>query len=279
MNSNKIINLVDFYQSLGVDFLIDDINKQSLQNMLQQKNLATKIETKIKEFLDSPLIENIQNESKNIASPNTIKTPTKIVTKKELDLSHIKTLDALKEEVLKFEECSLKKTAINTVFGCGNENSEIMVIGEAPGAEEDEAGEPFVGRSGKLLISAMQSIELSRDKLFITNTIFWRPPGNRNPTIEEMELCYPFIKKMIEIINPKIIIIVGKVATTNLIKTDEPIGKIRGKWYNLEISNKTYLSRVVFHPSYLIRSSTQKKSLWLDLLEIRDKIKTIKTKN
>ncbi len=267
MNSNKIIRLVDFYHSMGIDYLIDNINIKSLKN----------------EYLAAKASENKENNNSlatNFAIKKNIKEqlPIKeIESKPKLDLDHIKTLEELKQKLLNFNDCLLKKTAINTVFGCGDHNSEIMLIGEAPGAEEDEKGEPFVGRSGKLLMKALESINLPRDKIFITNTIFWRPPGNRNPTIEEMQICYPFIKRMIEIINPKLIIIVGKVATTNLIKTDEPIGKMRGKWFNLKLGSNSYLSRVVFHPSYLLRNSTQKKSLWLDLLEIKDKIKSINT--
>lgn len=276
MNSNKIINLIDFYQSLGIEYFIDSINIKSLQKNteinykkdISVQNVMPEQNKKSSEFITT---------STPVITPKIEKKESEQIIKKELNLDHINTLNDLKDELLKFEGCSLKKTAINTVFGCGDENAEIMVIGEAPGADEDASGEPFVGRSGKLLMKALESIDLYRDKIFITNTIFWRPPGNRNPTIEEMQLCYPFLKRMIEIINPKLIIIVGKVATGNLIKTDEPIGKMRGKWYNLNFGNNSYLSRVVFHPSYLLRNSTQKKALWLDLLEIKDKIKAIKS--
>lgn len=276
MNSNKIINLVDFYQSIGIEYFIDDINKKSLQNAVQEKPLVPSVVQPVEPKITPNILSKNPIISKPIEPKNEI---APVVIKKEINLDHITTLDALKEELLKFDECSLKKTAINTVFGCGDEKAEIMVVGEAPGAEEDASGEPFVGRSGKLLMKAIESIGLTRDKIFITNTIFWRPPGNRNPTIIEMQLCFPFIKRMIEIINPKMIIIVGKVATGNLIKTDEPIGKMRGKWYDLDFGGKTYLSRVVFHPSYLLRNSTQKKAMWLDLLEIKDKIKSIKIEN
>ncbi|MDR0484216.1 MAG: uracil-DNA glycosylase [Alphaproteobacteria bacterium] len=244
MNSNKIISLVKFYQSMGIDYLADS--------------------PALKSLVSSPI------EVNNM--PKKINTPQEIPTPNLLNLSHINTLEELKQELLNFDGCSLKKTAINTVFGAGNQTAEIMVIGEAPGADEDEQGEPFVGRSGKLLMAALASVGLSRENIFITNTIFWRPPGNRNPTIEEMQLCYPFLSRMIEIINPKMIIIVGKVATSNLIKIDLPISKMRGKWYDIAINNKNFSATIVFHPSYLLRNPSQKKAMWLDLLEIKDKI-------
>ncbi|MCL2566523.1 MAG: uracil-DNA glycosylase [Alphaproteobacteria bacterium] len=247
MNSNKIINLIKFYQSMGVDYLAEGIDIKCLS---------------------APSVEKTADNSAKTVYPAI----------KEINLENIQTLDSLKDRLLNFEDCSLKKTAINTVFGAGNENADIMVIGEAPGADEDEQGEPFVGRSGKLLMSSMASVGLLREKIFITNTIFWRPPGNRNPTTEEMQLCYPFLARMIEIINPKMIIIVGKVATSNLIKIDMPISKMRGKWYDLSINNKNYLATIVFHPSYLLRNPSQKKAMWLDLLEIKDKIQSMEIK-
>ncbi|MDR2008199.1 MAG: uracil-DNA glycosylase [Alphaproteobacteria bacterium] len=248
MNSNKIINLVKFYQSIGVDYLAESMD-------IKQLNTPS-VDSRVEKNM--PKIE-----------------PPRSTT---LNLKSINTLNELKEKLLNFDDCSLKKTAINTVFGAGDESAEIMVIGEAPGADEDEQGEPFVGRSGKLLMASLASVGLLREKIFITNTIFWRPPGNRNPTPEEMQLCYPFLARMIEIINPKMIIIVGKVATSDFIKGDMPISKMRGKWYNIDINNKGYLATIVFHPSYLLRNSSQKKAMWLDLLEIKDKIQSMEIK-
>lgn len=298
MITNKlqvIKNLLELYQDIGVNQIPHYISKESLQssqadtkpqnqsatsgiiskNTISSTNYHTTVtDTIINQSTTSrPNISVATgNISTNIASS---KQPSLISHQYEF-LKPIKTLDGVKEELLKFNGCDLKRTAMNTVFGVGKANADIMLIGEAPGADEDIKGEPFVGRSGQLLMQALASIQLHRENLFITNTVFWRPPGNRNPTLEEMVMCYPFLTKMISLIRPKIVILVGKVATTNILKLDDPISKIRGVWYNTPfIFNKETFNvetTVVFHPAYLLRNPIKKQVLWQDLLTIRAKI-------
>ena len=161
------------------------------------------------------------------------------------------------------------------VFSDGNPNSKIMLIGEAPGHDEDIQGKPFVGRSGKLLDKMLNAIELSRDKVYIANIIPWRPPNNRRPTDDEINMCLPMIKKHIEIINPSAILLLGSTATYALIKNSEGITKIRGKWVDIEINTKKYPMLPTFHPAFLLRQPAQKKFSWEDLKNLKSRVKNL----
>ncbi len=188
-------------------------------------------------------------------------------------LSSINTLEELKTALQNFEGCDLKKTAMNLVFGDGNPSASLMLVGEAPGAEEDRQGKPFVGMSGQLLTRIFESIGLSRDKdLYISNVINWRPPGNRQPTSQEITACLPFIKRHIELVNPDFLVLVGGTATKALLSDKEGITKIRGKWFDYTSPGlkKPIKMTAIYHPSYLLRSPSRKKDVWMDVLTIRD---------
>lgn len=183
------------------------------------------------------------------------------------------SLKELKDSVLNFTGCDLKKTAINTVFADGVESSKIMVIGEAPGATEDKQGIPFCGDSGQLLDNMLASIGLSRKtNIYITNIIFWRPPANRRPTTEEVALCLPFVERHIAIIKPKLIILVGSTAVTSLLGDGLQISKIRQEYYNYKNKYLDYpiTTTALFHPAYLMRQPMQKKTTWHDLRKIKE---------
>lgn len=187
-----------------------------------------------------------------------------------------KTLAELRAAVENFDGCAIKKTAINTVFADGNENADIMMIGEAPGANEDKEGIPFCGQSGKLLNNILPSIELERKDVYITNTVFWRPPGNRRPTAAELASCRPFVEKHIQLLNPKIIVLVGSTAVESLLDSNISMHDLRKNFY--EYTNK-YLSKpiktaVIFHPSYLLRQPTKKKLMWFDMLKFKKHIES-----
>ena len=182
------------------------------------------------------------------------------------------SLDELRKVVTSFDKLEITKTATNTVFADGNPNSKIMVIGEAPGANEDEEGIPFCGMSGKLLDQVFRSINLDRaTNIYITNSIFWRPPGNRKPTALENEVCLPFVEKHIAIMNPKLLILVGSTSATALLQTTDTISRLRSKFYNYQnrYLEKPIPTAVIFHPSYLLRQPQQKKTVWFDLLRIK----------
>lgn len=185
----------------------------------------------------------------------------------------VTSLDELKDEVMNFNACVLKQFANNTVFADGNKNAKIMCIGEAPGATEDKIGIPFCGESGKLLDNMFRAINLSREtNIYITNTVFWRPPGNREPTQEEIEICRPFLEKHIALIKPELIILIGSTAAFSLLGLRHGISKIKQEYYSYTNSYLTHSINVtaIFHPAYLLRQPMQKKTAWYDLLKIQE---------
>ena len=193
--------------------------------------------------------------------------------KDNFELSGDKTenLDKLKKSILSLNNCDLKRQAKNIVFSDGNPNSKIMLIGEAPGANEDEEGLPFVGRAGALLDKMLAAIDLDRKKVYISNIINYRPPDNRRPTDEEIKRYLPFITKHIEIISPKILVLLGSTAMNALIGNEVVISKMRGKWFEKKFGNCTTSVIITFHPAFLMRQPAQKKMAWIDLKMIRDK--------
>ncbi|MGE3770050.1 MAG: uracil-DNA glycosylase [Bdellovibrionales bacterium] len=183
------------------------------------------------------------------------------------------SLEELKKELTAFEGCALKKTAKNLVFGEGNPQAGIMLIGEAPGADEDRQGQPFVGRSGQLLDRMLAAIGInSREDYYITNVLPWRPPGNRTPTDMEIAACLPFLHKHIELVNPRIIVLLGGLATKTLLERTEGITRLRGKWYDFTTNTgKTVPVLPMFHPAALLRNPAQKRQAWNDLLMLQEK--------
>ena len=182
-----------------------------------------------------------------------------------------KSLELLKKSIMNVKKCDLKKNAKNIVFSDGNPKSKIMLIGEAPGANEDDEGLPFVGRAGMLLDKMLTAINLDRKKVYISNIINYRPPENRRPTDEEIKRYLPFITKHIEIIDPKILVLLGSTAMNALIGNDVVISKMRGKWIEKEFGNCKTSVIITFHPAFLMRQPAQKKMSWIDLKMIREK--------
>jgi len=188
----------------------------------------------------------------------------------------LEKLNKLKKKIQLIKKCELKKSANNLVFGDGNINSKIMIVGEGPGANEDMEGKPFVGRAGKLLDKMLESIQLDRTKVYITNVVNFRPPENRKPTEEEINRYLPFLISHIEIINPKILLLLGSTALNTLIGSETVISKARGKWIQKEIGLVKPWIISSFHPAFLMRQPEQKKLAWIDLKMIRDKSKILK---
>ena len=194
----------------------------------------------------------------------------------EIPEDRSKSLEFLKKSIMNLKKCDLKKNAKNIVFSDGNPKSKIMLIGEAPGANEDDEGLPFVGRAGMLLDKMLTAINLDRKKVYISNIINYRPPENRRPTDEEIKRYLPFITKHIEIINPKILILLGSTAMNALISNDVVISKMRGKWIEKEFGNCKTSVIITFHPAFLMRQPAQKKMSWIDLKMVRDKKTNLK---
>jgi len=186
------------------------------------------------------------------------------------------TVEALRAAVESYDGCGLKQFASRTVFADGNPKARLMLIGEAPGEEEDRRGLPFVGVSGKLLDRMLASIGYDRTTAYITNVMFWRPPGNRKPTAEEVALCLPFVERHIALVDPAVILLVGGLSASTLLATPQGITRLRGRWFEFATPG---LARPVpaiatFHPAYLLRTPAQKRLAWRDLLEAKKKLES-----
>ena len=185
------------------------------------------------------------------------------------------TLDALRDAVLAFEGCALKKTATNTVFADGVPDGGLMLIGEAPGADEDRLGRPFVGVSGQLLDRMLAAIGRSRQAdAYITNVLFWRPPGNRKPTDSEIAICRPFVERHIALVRPLLLVLVGGTASAAMLPGSPGITRLRGQWLTLEVNGlpEPVQAIAMYHPSFLLRSPERKREAWADLLSIKTRL-------
>jgi DNA polymerase len=193
------------------------------------------------------------------------------------DLSTIQDLDALRKALMAFDACSLPKTATGLVFGEGPANADVMLIGDAPGVEEDRAGRPFVGPRGQLLDRMLGSIGLTRQQVYITNIVPWRPPGDRTPTDREIALCLPYCQRHIGLIAPQLIVPLGGASATALSGRAEGITRLRGRWFT--VTDQAALAAVpmlpMFHPAYLLRNSAAKREAWRDLLTLREKLDAV----
>ena len=190
--------------------------------------------------------------------------PAEVATdnvKPEITASTTDNWDVLQAEVSNCTKCALCATRTQTVFGSGNKHADWMLVGEAPGQHEDEQGLPFVGNAGLLLTEMLRAIGLNREEVFITNILKCRPPSNRDPHADEVESCNDYLQRQLKMIQPKIILAIGRIAAQTLLKTDAPLAKLRGKVHTF---NNTPVV-VVYHPAYLLRFLPEKRKAWLDL--------------
>lgn len=182
------------------------------------------------------------------------------------------SLAELEALLAEFEGCALKRTAKNTCFARGSADARIMMIGEAPGRDEDLQGEPFVGRAGKLLDRMLAAIGLDETKVYITNTIYWRPPGNRTPTTQEVEACAPFLSRQIELLDPQIMVLLGGAAAKHILGVTEGIMRMRGKWKIYKCAGRDIPALPTLHPAYLLRNPEHKRLAWRDLLMLKTRL-------
>jgi uracil-DNA glycosylase family 4 len=180
-----------------------------------------------------------------------------------------KTLEELRAILETFGGCALKATATQLVFADGNPQSRVMLVGEAPGRDEDIEGLPFVGRSGKLLDRMLAAIGLDRTQVYIANIVPWRPPGNRTPTPQESQICLPFILRQIELSDPDILVCLGGPSAQTLLGTKDGITKTRGRWFTFNAGSREIRAMPTFHPAFLLRSPLQKRFAWRDFLAIK----------
>ena len=233
--------------------------------------------------ISTPVILNDSEESKkpdrdsssaappqNDKNTNSLKPHADTIAEAEKLASACDTLDTLKTAIQNFDGLGLKKTATQIVFGDGQTDSKIMVIGEAPAADEDRQGIPFVGAHGQLLDKILACINLARtDNVYISNILNWRPPGNRTPTKEEIEIATPFILKHIELIKPDYLILCGGIAAQSILKSKESISRLRGKIHELDNGIKAIAT---YHPTFLLRTPMQKRKVWDDMLMLQGEL-------
>lgn len=183
------------------------------------------------------------------------------------------SLDDLRQALEAFDGCPLKATATQTVFARGNPQADVLVMGEAPGREEDRDGAPFVGPTGHLLDRMLAAIGLDETKAYITNVVFWRPPGNRKPTDAEIDACLPFAERHIELVRPKLIVLAGGIAAQSLLRSKTGIMALRGRWHDYTLGDGTVIPALpMYHPAFLLRRPQEKAKSWQDLLSLKAKL-------
>lgn len=259
--------ILEWYVDAGVDVLLDDA---PINRFEETETLAAQAKTK----QTQPVKKQLERKSQTPQKPTPVEAtqPDAAAEQSARDAAgSANSLEELKSALEAFNGCNLKRTAKTTVFADGNPEAKIMLIGEAPGRDEDMQGLPFVGRAGQLLDRMLAAIDLDRESVYITNVIPWRPPGNRTPTPQETEICRPFIERHIELIKPEIIVMLGGSSAKTLLKTTDGILRMRGKWAEVETANSKTSALPTLHPAYLLRQPAQKRLAWQDLLQVKQK--------
>ncbi len=252
LNHDELLAVLDWYRAAGVDIAVSDEPVDRFAVRPRPAPTATAPET-IAPTVNPLSIGSDPAEARRLAAS-------------------AQTLPELEQILGAYDGCGLKLRATQLVFADGNPEAEVMLIGEAPGAEEDRQGKPFVGRSGQLLDRMLAAIGLDRTKVYIANTVPWRPPGNRAPTPEEAALCLPFLQRQVELVAPQVIMTLGGPAMQTVFSTTAGIIKMRGRWSSVTIGQHTADAMPTLHPAYLLRNPAAKQQAWRDLLSLRLKL-------
>lgn len=253
-------DLLDFYAETGVDALLGESPVDRFASTEPAEPAARSVQ---------PVTPAADLNSVARAAPAAPPAPDEAVMQARSVAKNAKTLDELRAILDRFEGCALKSTASQLVFADGNPEARLMLVGEAPGREEDIEGLPFVGRSGKLLDRMLAAIGLDRTSVYIANIVPWRPPGNRTPTPQESQICLPFILRQIELADPDILVCLGGPSAQTLLGIREGITKTRGRWFAFETGKREIRAMPTFHPAFLLRSPLQKRFAWRDFLAIK----------
>jgi uracil-DNA glycosylase family 4 len=244
--------LLAWYAAMGADEAIGDAPLDCFAALLERPLAPA---TKARTIARPPLVNISRNAGVSPAAA--------------LAAASLAELEAL---VAGFDGCPLKRTAKNLCFARGSEDARIMLIGEAPGRDEDLQGKPFVGPAGQLLDRMLAAIGLAEKHVYITNVVYWRPPGNRNPTQEEIEACAPFLSRQIELLSPQILVLLGKVAAQAILRVPDGIKRLRGKWLIYSCADRKIPMLATLHPSYLLRTPEDKRLAWRDLLMVKERL-------
>ncbi len=270
----EIIHCLQWHIDLGCDDIFDETPLNRFQEVIREA--STEASPSAETILPSPTraTDTPKNERRDqVDAPRAPLVFAQSAQKITLpNLAEVHTLEALKQILTEFEGSSLKKMAKNTVFSDGVAHSRVMVIGEAPGREEDRQGLPFIGPSGQLLDKMLASIGLNRQSVYIANLIPWRPPGDRTPTQEEIDLFLPILKRHIELASPEILLAVGGTAAKALLNTTTGITKLRGNWQTFATEKGEIPVLPLFHPAFLLRTPSRKAEAWADLCALRARL-------
>jgi DNA polymerase len=253
-------DLLDFYMEAGADALLGErpVDRFAPEAAASPPRASQPVST-----LPEP-----ETKSRAAHAPAPI-APDEAAMAARAAVKSAESLEELRAILDKFDGCALKATATQMVFADGNPQARVMFVGEAPGADEDREGLPFVGRSGKLLDLMLKAIGFDRTKVYIANIVPWRPPGNRTPTPQESAICLPFIRRQIELVDPDILVCLGGPSAQTLLGIKEGITKTRGRWYTFDTGKREIRAMPTFHPAFLLRSPLQKRFAWRDFLSIK----------
>ena len=276
----SILSIAEFYAEAGVDIALDEMAHDRFSDMRALRDARKATERAAAEaILDrvrepAPPVQERPVPVQPIARPDAeaIAGDEAVMAARD-QAAAAGSLEDLRSVLDRFEGCALKRTAKSLVFSDGNPGARVMLVGEAPGRDEDIAGKPFVGRSGQLLDKMLAAIGLSRSDAYIANVIPWRPPGNRTPSPQETEICRPFIERQIELAAPDVLVLLGGASAKQLLRTQDGIMRLRGTWRNYRAGERDIEAIATLHPAYLLRQPVQKRLAWRDFLEIQRKLR------
>ncbi|HPG88462.1 MAG TPA: uracil-DNA glycosylase [Hyphomicrobium sp.] len=293
-DTSEILGLLDWFRSMGVDAAVSDApvdwlargptapghdfswpNRQDAPRFEASTGPAVNATPALGTnspvaARSSPLINPVRSDYR--ARPQTPLAPSEAQTDARRIAQTANTLDALGAALADFDGCSLKATASKLCFYRGAPAARLMIIGEAPGRDEDLEGKPFVGRAGQLLDKMLQSIGFSEADVHITNVVYWRPPGNRTPTPQEALACRPFLERQVELVRPEVILALGGSAAKEVLGATDGIMRLRGKWREVSFGSVTRPALATLHPAYLLRTPAAKQLAWLDMLALKSRL-------
>lgn len=272
--AQSIEALIRFYEEAGVDIALSEepidrfaLSAEIAEAAEQAKSAQRQLETQEARAQPSPPPQQARLPARP-APALAVPSEAAVMAAREA-AETAEDLAALRATLAAFEGCNLRFTATNLVFGDGNPEARVMFVGEAPGLEEDMQGLPFVGRSGQLLDRMLHAVGLDRTRAYIANVIPWRPPGNRDPTPQETEICRPFIERQIALVDPDFLVLLGGASAKQLLKTTIGITRLRGEWRSFQTGRREIRAMATFHPANLLRQPLNKRFVWRDLLALK----------
>jgi uracil-DNA glycosylase family 4 len=264
-NAKPVRDLLTFYVESGVDIALDEVPANRFADQAVPAAAPT-----VEQAAAAPSRPRELRPAAPAAAPAAPPPlPEEAIMAARVAARSAASLEELRAIMKDFEGCALRTTAKQLVFGDGSPQARLMFVGEAPGSEEDQIGIPFVGKSGQLLDKMLGAIGIARADVYIANVVPWRPPGNRDPSIHETQICMPFIQRQIELVGPQVLVCLGKPATATLLGVTEGIRRARGRWLVYKTETSEISAMPTFHPAYLLRTPIEKRMAWRDFLAIK----------